>query len=171
MRFCYEGDEPELAQACHELERLQIYEADWRASRRRASLAIAILAIPLLLALLAVALVYLSRAQVSGIAVFAVCLVGGLMGGLMIALRGLGAWAFRRQLPATWPSGVAMTLTLPLLAGAVGGTASAALFAARNGNGSYRPQTLYLIALAAAFALIRVSRVTASFSFLGPGRE
>ena len=166
MRFWYEWDEPELAQACHELERLRLYEQYWREARRRASLAIALIANPLLLALLAAALAYLSRAHVSGLAVFAVCLVGGLTGGLLIALRNLGAWAFRRRPPATWPAGVAMTLISPLLSGAVAGAASGALLAVRGGDGSYRPQSLYLIALVAALVLIRVARGTASFSLL-----
>src|SRR4051794_37894833 len=102
MRFWYEWDEPRLAQACHELEVRQIYEQGWRDVRLRASLAIAFM-IPLLVALIAVSFVYLSRRHVSDSwNVLGVCLSGGLLGGVIVALRQLCACARARLPPNRW---------------------------------------------------------------------
>jgi hypothetical protein len=157
MRFRYEWDEPELARACYDLERRQVIERYWRRERRQASLAVALVATPLLVALLALSLVLLVRARVSGLEVVAVFLAGGLVGGLLVALRGLGARAVRRRPPKDWPPGLALVLLWPLASGGVVGALSAAvLLVARGSGASFRPQTLYLIALAAALALDRV---------------
>jgi hypothetical protein len=155
MKFWYEWDEPELAKACRQLEERQIYEQSWRETRRNASLTIA-LAIPLLVALLTVSFEYLSRRQVSGDwGVIVVCLTGGLLGGVIVGLRRLSALTRTRLMPECWPAGAPFLVLTALLAGAGAGLASAFVLLSNAGHDSYRPQTVYLIALAAAIWLSR----------------
>jgi hypothetical protein len=159
MRFWYEWDESRLAQACHELEVRQIYEQGWREARRRASRAIAVM-IPFLVALIAVSFVYLSRRQVSDSwSVFGVCLSGGLLGGVMVGLRQLGACAHARVLPNRCPPGALWLLLPALLTGGIAGVVSAFGVMSNASHDSYRPQTLYLIALAAALTLARFTTI------------
>jgi hypothetical protein len=159
MKFRYDWDEPLLAEACHELEIRQIKEQYWREARRSASLAVALM-MPLLVAVLVASFEYLTRRQVhDGWSVLAVCLLGGLLGGVLVCLRGLAQRARIRLAPEQWPEGVTLLLVPPLLTGAAAGTASGFGVMTFVGHDSYRPQTLYLIALACAFALSRFTAV------------
>lgn len=165
MKFYYEWDEPELAEACHELEVRQIIEQGWRDARRRSSLTLLLL-VPLLAALLAASFAYLSRSQVSGWTVLAVTMLGGLLGGVLVSLRRLVPLVRTRLAPPFFAEGLPWPLLVsPLLAGAGAGALSAVLLASMRGGETYRPQTLYLIALLASIVssrLLPVRMVSAS---------
>jgi hypothetical protein len=158
MKFWYEWHEPSLAKACHRLEEIQVIEEVWRTTRRRASIAAALLT-PLLVVELAASFAYLTRAQVSGWSVFAVCLLGGLLGGVIVALQRLTALTSRRRPPEAWSDILWPRTLYPVAAGGVCGATSAALVIEGSGHHSYRPQTLYLIALALALALLRLAPI------------
>jgi hypothetical protein len=158
MKFWYDWAEPSLAKACHRLEEIQVTEEAWRATRRRASIAVVLLT-PLLVVELAASFAYLTRAQVSGWGVYVVCLLGGLLGGMVASLRRLSALTSRRRPPEDWGDVLWPRTLYPLAAGSVCGTASAALIIEGRGDHSYRPQTLYLFALAFALVLLRLAQV------------
>lgn len=165
MRFLYDWDEPLLAEACHKLEIRQVKEQYWRGARRSSSMAVAIV-IPLLVVVLAASFEYLTRRQVSGSwSVLAVCLLGGLLGGVLVCLGRLAQRASIRLAPGRWSYGVRWLLVPPTLTGAAAGVASSFGVMNFGGHEPYNPQTLYLIAFACALAL---SRVTAVQAFVVP---
>jgi hypothetical protein len=158
----YNWDEPLLAEACHKLEIRQVKEQFWRETRRSASLALVIV-IPLLMVVLAVSFEYLTRRQVSGRwSVLVVCLLGGLLGGVLICTARLAQQASVRVAPERWSEGVLWLLVPPLLTGAAAGAASGFAVMNLGGHDVYNPQTLYLIALVCSLVLSRFTQVVAS---------
>ena len=169
MRFYYEWDERELAEACFELERRQIIEQAWREERRRAGLAAVALAF-VLAGLLAASFDSLSRRQVSGRwEVFAVALLGGLLGSVLLTLR-LLVPLIRTRLPPADFRGLPWVL---LLHPAFGGAGAALLVTfgliGWSGEPAYRPQTVYLLALAASLVWPVVSPTRVGSS-IGPSQ-
>lgn len=161
MTFSDDWNDQLLARARHELEIVQVEEQYWRKARKQASIA-ALIVVPLLAALLAGSFVYLTRTQVSGVAsVLIVGALGGLLGGVSFCLRRLAARVERRIHPTDWPDwGIWSMLVVPL-AGGAGAGAFAALALTRYGSdGPYRPQTLYVAALACALVLARLLNST-----------
>jgi hypothetical protein len=170
MRFLYEWDEPLLAEACHKLEIRQVKDQFWREARRNSSVAVAIV-IPLLVVVLAASFEYLTRRQVSGTwSVLAVCLLGGLLGGVLVCLGRLTQRASIRLAPGRWSEGVRWLLVPPILTGAAAGVASSFGVLNFGGHEPYKPQTLYLIAFACALALSRVAAVDALVVSEDPAR-
>lgn len=157
MRFYYEWDEPELAEACFELERLQMIEQAWREERRRASLAAVVLAL-VLAGLLAASFDYLSRRQVSGRwEVLVVALLGGLLGSVLLSLRVLVPLVRTRLAPPEfgglpWPM-----LMSPCLGGAGSAVLVSSLLIYWRLGEAFRPQTVYLLAFAASLAWPRLA--------------
>lgn len=161
MKFLYDWSEPLLADACRKLEIRQVKEQYWREARRSASLAVA-LVIPLFVAVLVASFEYLTRGEVRGSwSVLAVCLLGGLLGGVLGCLGRLAQRARIRLAPERWSEGVPRLLVPPLLMGAAAGAASGFGVMNFGGHDPYRPQTLYLIGLACALVLSRFTSVEA----------
>jgi hypothetical protein len=157
MKFYYEWDEPELAEACFELERLQIIEQAWREERRRASLATVGLAL-VLAGLLAASFDFLSRRQVSGRwEVLAVALLGGLLGSLLLSLRLLVPLVRTRLAPPAFGGLPWVLLLHPFFSGVGAAVVISSLLRYTRRGEAYRPQTVYLLALAASLALTRLS--------------
>lgn len=161
MKFSYEWNDELLARACHELEIVQLKEHYWRKERQRASLA-AVVLFPLLAALVAGSFSYLTRAQVNGLSsVLIVGALGGLLGGVLVCLRRLATRVRRRIHPPTWPEwGVWSMLIVPLALAAAAGAGGTLVVTRYGADGPYRPQTLYLVALATTLALARLARTT-----------
>lgn len=157
MRFYYEWDERELAEACFELELRQIIEQAWREERRRASLAALGLGL-LLAALLAASFDYLSRRQVSGRwEVLTVALLGGLLGSVLLSLRLLVPLVRTRLAPATFGGLSWVRLLGPLYAGVGSAVLITSLLLFWQHGEGLRPQTVYLLALATSLAWPRFS--------------
>ncbi len=161
MKFSYEWNDLLLAQACHELEITRIKEHYWRKARRHASLA-ALFLFPLLAALLAGSFSYLTRAQVSRLSsVLIVGVLGGLLGGVLVCVRRLATRVRRRVGPPAWPEWrVWSMLVAPLAFGAAAGAGGALALTRYGADGSYRPQTVYVVALATALTLAQLGRTT-----------
>ena len=167
MKFYYEWDEPELAQACHDLELRQLIEQAWRDERRQTSFAL-LAFVPLLAGLLAASLHYLSARQVSGFwSVLAVAVLGGLLGSVLVSLRRLAPRLRSRLAPSSFTGSLPWRLLLgPFLAGVGAGVLSAfVLITQKSGVEAYRPQTIFLIGLGASIVwqrLLPISTVAAS---------
>jgi len=158
MKFYYELHEPELMQACYDLERRQVIEQSWRDERRQTSIAL-LLFVPVLAFVLAASFHYLSARQVSGYwSVVGVAVLGGLLGGVLVSLRRLVPRLRSRLAPPSFTGSLPWWLLLgPLLTGAAGGLASAfVLITQKSGVEDFRPQTVYLIALAASIVCSRL---------------
>ena len=171
MKFSYEWNDQLLASACHELEIVRIKEHYWRKERQKASL-VALVLFPLLAALVAGSFPYLTRAQVSGIgSVLIVGVLGGLLGGVLVCLRRLATRVRRRIGPPTWVDWkVSTMLLLPLALGALTGAGGALAVSRYGTDGPYKPQTLYLVALATVLAFARLGGGTIVGSSIGRPR-
>jgi hypothetical protein len=133
---------------------------DWRGTRRRASLSLALL-IPILIGLLAASFFFLTRSHITGgRSLFAVCALGGLLASTLLAAAKL-AEVIRTRSPSEeqLASTLVVTLVPALASGAVGGLLAASTLLTHAAYDSYRPQTLYLIAFALTSTLFRFMRL------------
>jgi hypothetical protein len=162
-------DDPSGLAARHQLERRLIVANYWRAVRRRASFLV-ILSVPVLAGLIAASFPLLTRSRITGTsAVITVSVLGGLLGSLLVCVPKLASLA-----GTSHPSGPQLrkgllpgTVLWPLLAGASAGLASALMLLAFTRQEAYKPQTLYLVATAAAVALSRLGARTVRTIELG----
>jgi hypothetical protein len=153
-------DDPGRAAAEHELRRGRVLEGHEQRLRRRASVLLA-LSTPALAGIEAASFPFLTRSQLTGTAaVLVVCLLGGLLGSLLVCVPRVAASTRIRRLAAERLDGLLTTTALQLLAGAVAGVAAAGVLVTLVQRESYSPQTVYVIAVALAVASSRrITRV------------
>jgi hypothetical protein len=158
-------DDPSGLAARYELERRRISEVfveqRWQEARRRASLLL-VFSVPLLAALLLASLPFLIRSSLVGVGgLIGVCLLGGLLGGLLVCVSQLvGVARTRHRSPEQFSPGLTAVVLQPFLAGTLAGLASGLAVLAFAGRESYKPQTLYLLAVALALWFARATALT-----------
>jgi hypothetical protein len=158
-------DDPSGLAARYELERRRITEAfveqRWQEARRRASFLLAS-SVPLLAALLLAPLPFLTRSSLVGVGgLIGICLLGGLLGGLLVCVSQLvGVARTRHRSQEQVFPGLTAIVLQPFLAGILASLASGLAVLAFAERGSYKPQTLYLLAVALALWFARATALT-----------
>jgi hypothetical protein len=153
----YNWDDPDGAKAYQWLSRQEIIEEVWRDLRRRASLFVA-LSVPVVVGLLVVSFPLVTRTKLTGwTSVMTVAALGGLLGGVLwCAARMATLAATSRGLSyyEVWPSPNRIVLAT-LIKGLIGGLGGGAILLRLLSRDSYRPQTVYLVAVAVAIVASR----------------
>jgi hypothetical protein len=163
MRFDH-GSDPGGRPAEYEIRRRRIVDDHWRCVRRRASFVVA-LSVPALAGILAASFPFLTRTRLMDrSAVVAVCVLGGLLAGVLVCVPKI-AVLIRVRYPTDelLTDGLLLTIVLPpLLVGALAGFAAALCVLGLADRESYKPQTLYFLAVALAAVLSRYAAITMS---------
>ena len=148
----YDWHDPDGHHAYYWLRQQEIIEEGWRSMRRRASLFV-VLSFPFLVGLLVVSFQLLIRTRLTGwISVMSVAAAGGVLGGILWCVARMATLAATtRRLPygEVWPSPNRIVLAA-LSKGLIGGLWGGAILLGLLRRDSYRPQTVYLIAVAVA---------------------
>jgi len=164
-----EPRDPDYFAARLELERARIIEEYWqeywRGVRRRASLLVAVF-VPATAALLVASFLFLTRARLtSAAAVYADAVLGGLLGAVLVCVPKLTALTrVGRSVGDHSVERPFFGVVLPQLAlGFVAGSLEASLVLGFTDQDSYKPQTVYLLAVALAIAFSRVVKARIAY--------
>jgi hypothetical protein len=141
----------------YQLEEEHIREDDWRGRRRRASLFVALF-IPILAGLLVASFPFLTRIQLTGTAaVLADAALGGLLGAVLCCVSRLTAIARARR-PIEEVGGLVWIIVPPLALGLFASLGAALALLRVVARDAYKPQTVYLLAVALTVTLCKATR-------------